>query len=117
MKTVKVKTKPKGAPWWPNGLGLQAFNSWGPGSIPGPETEIPQAKQLRNTKKNENKTTHAPGCLQILQKLYNCCLSNSRKRLMVMYVMIQLAWCQFLKKLLLTTLQTEKYTNSKNLSQ
>ena len=36
---------------------------------------------------------------------------------MVMYVMIQLAWCQFLKKLLLTTLQTEKYTNSKNLSQ
>lgn len=96
MKAVKVKTKPKGAPWWPNGLGLQAFNSWGPGSIPGPETEILQAKQLRKTKKNENKTTHAPGCLQILQKL---------------------AECQFLKKLLLTTLQTEKYTNSKNLSQ
>lgn len=120
MKAVKVKTKPKGAPWWPNGLELQAFNCWGPGSIPGPETEIPQAKQLRKTKKKtqkQNKTkTHAPGCLQILQKLYNCCLSNSRKRLMVMYVMIQLAWCQFLKKLL-TTLQTEKYTNSKNLSQ
>lgn len=35
---------------------------------------------------------------------------------MVMYEMIQLAWCQFFKKLL-TTLQTEKYTNSKNLSQ
>lgn len=57
MKAVKVKTKPKGAPWWPNGLGLQAFNCWGPGSIPGLETEIPQAKQLRKKKK---KTKHMP---------------------------------------------------------
>lgn len=69
MKTVKVKTKPKGAPWWPNGLGPQAFNSWGPGSIPGPETETPQAKQLRNTKKMKTKQ-HTP---QDAFKFYKNC--------------------------------------------
>lgn len=114
-KAVKVKTKPKGAPWWPNGLGLQAFNCWGPGSIPGLETDSTSQAAQENKKQKQNKT-HTTGCLQILQKLYNFCLSNSRKRLMVMYEMIQLAWCQFFKKLL-TTLQTEKYTNSKNLSE
>mgnify|MGYP006996698441 CR=1 FL=1 len=57
-KAVKVKTKPKGAPWWPNGLGLQAFNCWGLGSIL-VWKQILQANQLRKTK-NKNKIKHTP---------------------------------------------------------
>lgn len=57
-KAVKVKTKPKGAPWWPNGLGLQALTAGA--RVPSLVwKQIPQAKQLRKTK-NRNKTKYTP---------------------------------------------------------
>lgn len=70
------------------GWGLQAFNCWDwvPSLV---WKQIPQAKQLQENKKTETKTKHTPqDAFKFYKNYYNFCLSNSRKRLMVMYEMI-----------------------------